>query len=244
MDDLDHVRAFRAGAAYPSDEVTAAARQALLRSLRDGRAGARSSGRRRLLLALTAGAAFVFASGLALAAAGILDGPPAPPEKQRALAELFPPLRIGRATTLASHDGRTLFGARTEAGGYCFSATSPLDPRSEGGHCVSQADERALDRRETVAFAMSGASAGGYAPGAREVRVTGPGVDVSIPVGANGWWVGEVRLPQPPLPPGVRSGTVVAAAVAEDGRVVGRDALLRIERRGPAGAEVYVIVFV
>ena len=243
MDDLDHARAFRAGVAYPSEEVAAAARQALLRSLRDGRA-ARSSRRARVALGVAVAAALVLASGLALAAGGILDGPAAPPENQRALTGLFPPLRIGPATTLASHDGRTLFGARTEAGGYCFSATSPIDPGAQGGHCVSEAEARALDAREAVAFAMSGGSAGGYAPGAREVRVTGPGVDVTIPVGANGWWVGEVRLPQPPLPPGVRSGTVVAAAVAEDGRVLGRDALLWVERRGEAGAHVYLIAFV
>jgi hypothetical protein len=248
MDELDQLREFRAGAAFPAEERVAAAREALLRTVSGGRARARRPP--RVVVALAAAAAVVLVSGLALAAADVLPGrdilgtTPAPPEKQRALTGLFPPLRIGPATTLAAHGGRTLFGARTARGGYCFSATSPIDPKAEGGHCVSDAEARALDARRTVAFAMSGGSVGGYAPGAHTVTVSGLGREVTLPVRPDGWWVGVFRLPEPPLPPGTRTAMVVATALGADGRVAGRDALLRVESRNLHGATVYTIAFV
>jgi hypothetical protein len=157
-----------------------------------------------------------------------LKGPPAPPENDVALRALFPPYKIGHATQLATYEGRRLFGARTARGGYCFSATSPTDPMGEGGHCVSEAQSRRLDAGGSVAFTMSGWSAGGYAPGASEVRVSGAGIDATIPVAENGWWVGVARLPlgtdrpRSPLPNGQDRGTVTATSVAADGQVLGR----------------------
>lgn len=214
--------------------------------LRRGRASARTGAtrpRRRLLLAAALTVLTTAAVGVALAATGVLQGPPAPPENDAALRHLMPPLGIGPATELASHNGRTLFGARTKAGGYCFSATSPTDPRGEGGHCLSDADAARLDNRHVVAFALSGSSAGGYAPGADSVHVTGAGIDAEFPVAANGWWIGEARLPTPPLAPGVESATVVATAGAKDGSVVGRDSLLFIERAEGLAGDVYRIAF-
>ena len=199
------------------------------------RADARSAKRRRprrAVLALALAAAVAAGVGAAVAATtDILQGPPAAPENEKALRELFPPLDIGPATELTSHGGRTLFGARTRAGGYCFSATSPIDPKGEGGHCVSDAEAAKLDRRGVVAVAMSGWSVGGYAPGAEYVRVTGAGLDVEIPVSENGWWIG-VAKPLTPLPEGIDRATVTATAYAEDGTVTGRDPLLRLESRG------------
>jgi hypothetical protein len=200
---------------------------------------ARPSRRRALAAALAATAAL--GMGVAIAATtDILQGTPAPPENDAALRQLFPPLSIGPATELTSHDGRTLFGARTKRGGYCFSATSPIDPKGEGGHCVSDAESRALDRRHVVSFAMSGSSVGGYAAGADHVRVTGAGIDVELPVSDRGWWVGTAPLEFPPLPASVDRATVVATAYTADGTVIGRDPLLRIRRVGKA----YSIAFV
>lgn len=168
-----------------------------------------------------------------------LDGPAAPRESQEALRDLFPPLAIGPARTLAEHDGRTLFGARTGSGGYCFSATSPVDPGAQGGHCVSDAETRRLNHRGVVAFAMSGRSVGGYASGAESVRITGAGLDVLVPVNARGWWIGVADLPSPPLGDGDDEETVVATALTADGRELGSDALLQI-MRSPSG-DAYTI---
>jgi hypothetical protein len=183
--------------------------------------------------------------GVAIAATtDILKGPAAPPDQDAALRQLFPPLGIGPATQLASHGERTLFGARTKRGGYCFSATSPVDPQGGGGHCVSDAEARALDRRDIVAFAMSGSSVGGYAAEAEYVRVTGAGMEVELPVSDGGWWVGEAVLREPPLPANVDEATVVATAYSADGTNLGRDPLLRIRRVGGPAGDVYSIAFV
>lgn len=183
--------------------------------------------------------------GVAIAArTDILQGTPAPPENDAALRQLFPPLAIGPATELTSHGTRTLFGARTKRGGYCFSATSPVDPKGEGGHCVLDTEARALDRRDVVAFAMSGSSVGGYAAGAEYVRINGAGLDVELPVSAGGWWVGEATLREPPLPANVEQATVVATAYGPDGMDLGRDPLLRIRRVGGPAGDVYSIAFV
>ena len=218
----------------------------VLRRVDAGRSSSRlrlRPGRVRLLAAALA-ALIVVGVGVALAAVDVLQGPPAPPENDKALRQLFPPLRIGPATELASHGGRTLFGARTERGGYCFSTTSPMDPEGEGGHCVSNAEADVLDRGGVVAIAMSGSSAGGYAAGADHVRITGAGIDVEVPVSGTGWWVGEARLKRPPLPARVEQATVVATAFTNDGTVAGRDPLLYVRRiHGPAG-DVYSISFV
>ena len=214
----------------------------LLRAGADARTRA-TGRRRRVLLAAALALLATAAVGVALAATGVLQGPPAPPENDAALRQLMPPLGIGPATELASHGGRTLFGARTKAGGYCFSATSPTDPRGEGGHCLSDADAARLDGRRVVAFALSGSSAGGYAPGAESVRINGAGIDAEAPVSANGWWIGEARLLTPPLAPGVASATVVATGRAKDGTIVGRDSLLFIDRVEGPGGDVYRIAF-
>lgn len=206
-------------------------------SLRPGR-------RRRTFFTVALAAVAVVGVGVGLATGtDVLEGPPAEPEHDRALRSLFPPLGIGPATKLVSHGGRTLFGARTKRGGYCFSATSPVDPAGEGGHCVSAAEARTLDRRGVVAVAMSGSSVAGYAPGAASVRVTGASVNVEIPVSPSGWWVGVARLPSPPLPADADEATVVATAYTADGAVTGRDPLLRIRRIGLSG-DIYSIAFV
>jgi hypothetical protein len=193
----------------------------------------RLSRRRRRISILAVALLLLVGGGVAFGASRLLEGdplngPPAPPENDAALRALFPPYRIGHATQLATYDGRTLFGARTATGGYCFSVTSPIDPKGEGGHCVSKAQSSRLDAGGSVAFTMSGWSAGGYAPGASEVRVSGAGIDATVPVAANGWWVGVVRLPlgtdrlRSSLPNGQDRGFVVATSVAADGRVLGQ----------------------
>jgi hypothetical protein len=202
----------------------------------------RSRWRRRLVrsrrtVVVAIALVLLIGGGVALAASALfggdpLAGPPAPPDNDAALRALFPPYRIGHATQLAEYEGRKLFGARTASGGYCFSATSPTDPKGEGGHCVSKAEALRLDASGTVAFTMSGWSAGGYAPGAREVRISGAGIDVTVPVAENGWWVGVARLPlggdrlRSPLPVGHDRGFVVATSVGPDGRVLGRARLM------------------
>lgn len=196
--------------------------------------------RRSTVIAAALAALAILGAGIALAAADILEGPPAEPERDAALRSLFPPLGIGPATNLVSRDGRTLYGARTKTGSYCFSATSPADPNGEGGHCVSDAEARRLDQRGVVAVAMSGSSVGGYAPGARYVRVTGATLDLEIPVSDRGWWVGVAELPSPPLPTAVDEATVVATAYTADGEVIGSDPLMRIRRVGDA----YPVAFV
>jgi hypothetical protein len=178
-----------------------------------------------------------------LAGDEILGGPPAPQENDAALQALFPPYRIGHATELAEFENRKLFGARTAKGGYCFSATSPIDPKGEGGHCVSDAEARTLDTGGTVAFAMSGGSVGGYAPGAVEVRVSGAGIDVTVPVTEKGWWLGVADLPAK-RPAHFRGPVdVVATSLSRDGRVLGRDPLMRISVLRPAAGWIVGIAF-
>lgn len=212
----------------------------------------RSRVRRRQRITLSAVVvSLVFVGGATVAAGTVgmgplgdaLTGPAAPPEKQEALRGLFPPLRIGPARTLAQHAGRTLFGARTARGGYCFSATSPVDPKAEGGHCVSDGEARRLNRGGMVAFAMSGSSVGGYAPGATTVRISGAGLDVMLPVNARGWWIGVAALREPPLPDGVAAATVVATAYTGDARSLGTDRLLEIRRLDGLGGGAYSIAF-
>jgi hypothetical protein len=188
------------------------------------------------------------ASASAFAAPGfagddILNGPSAPPENDAALQALFPPYRIGHATELVEFQGRKLFGARTAKGGYCFSATSPIDPKGEGGHCVSPSEARTLDAGGTVAFAMSGGSVGGYAPGGSQVRVSGAGIDLTVPVSEKGWWLGVADLPAKP-PSHFRGPVdVVATSLSPDGRVLGRDALMRISVLKPGAGWVLSIAF-
>lgn len=201
--------------------------------------------RRRALVAALALVCLLTGAG-ALAATGvigdgILRGRSAPPENDAALRALFPPYRIGRASELARYEGRKLFGARTATGGYCFSATSPIDPNGEGGHCVSDDEARSLDAGNTVAFAMSGGSVGGFAPGASSVHVAGAGIDVTVPVGENGWWLGVAELPvaqlmrKRALPNGQDTMQVVATSIGPDGEALAADALMlvRIYRNAP-----------
>jgi hypothetical protein len=232
MDEITRIRSFRADVSEPSAHVVAAARSALLAVIdsRPTRRRAVRSGRTLVaavaLACLLGGAGALAASGLL--GDGILSGPSAPPENDAALSALFPPYRIGHATELTEYEGRKLFGARTARGGYCFSATSPTDPKGEGGHCVSEAEARTLDAAGTVAFAMSGWSVGGYAPGASSVRVAGAGIDVTFPVGENGWWLGVAELPKNPLPNGQDRAQVVATGIGPDGRVLGEDPLMLV----------------
>lgn len=241
MDEITRMRSFRTDVSDPSADVVAAARSGLL-ALVDSRSTRRRwryGGRRALVVAialacLLGGAGALAASGLL--GDGILSGPSAPPENDAALRALFPPYRIGHATELAANEGRKLFGARTAVGGYCFSATSPIDPKGEGGHCVSKAEARTLDDGGTVAFAMSGSSVGGYAPRASKVRVTGAGIDITVPVGENGWWLGVAQLPPNPLPDGRDRAFVVATSIGPDGRVLGQDPLMLVTlARGGSG---------
>jgi len=191
--------------------------------------------------ALIVAVAFVLlvGGGVAFAASTLLGGDPltgspAPAENDAALRALFPPYHIGHATLLTEHGGRKLFGARTARGGYCFSATSPTDPKGDGGHCVSDEEARTLTAGGTVAFAMSGWSVGGYAPGATSVRINGAGVDETIPVNEKGWWMGVARLPveqmmrQHRLADGTQQAAVIATSVAADGREIGRDQLMLV----------------
>jgi hypothetical protein len=178
--------------------------------------------------------------GVALAASALfggdpLTGPPAPRDNDAALRALFPPYHIGHATQLAEYEGRKLFGARTARGGYCFSATSSIDPKGEGGHCVYKAEAQTLDAGGTVAFAMSGASVGGYAPRANTVRVSGAGIDLTFPVGENGWWLGVAPLPGMErmlrlhrLLNGKDRDSVVATSIGPGGEVLGQDPLMLV----------------
>jgi hypothetical protein len=231
MDEVARLRSFRATVADPPADVVAAAEALLLAQLEARAPANRLRFRRRRAFGVAVGvAACVMAAAGAFAAGlgDILDAPPAPRENQAALQNLFPPLQIGHAVTLAENNGRKLFGARTTRGGYCFSATSAIDPRGEGGYCVSRSEAEALDAGgEVVAFGMSGWSVGGYAPGASTVRVTGAGVDVTFPVQPNGWWVGAARVPVRP-PSDVIEGYVVASSVASDGKVLGTDPLMHV----------------
>jgi hypothetical protein len=185
-------------------------------------------------LAALVGSAAALAAGALLGAAPF-KGPPAPSVNDTALRALFPPERIGRATQLAENEGRTLFGARTARGGYCFSATSPTDPNGEGGHCVSEDEARTLTAGGSVAFAMSGWSVGGYAPGATGVRIAGVGLDETIAVNHDGWWIGVAQLPvgqmmrQHHLPDGTDRGTLVATSLAADGQEIGHDPVMVVK---------------
>jgi hypothetical protein len=90
---------------------------------------------------------------------------------------------------------------------------------------------------------MSGGSIGGYAPGASQVRVSGAGIDLTVPVSEKGWWLGVADLPAKP-PPHFRGPVdVVATSLSPDGRVVGRDALMRISVLTPGAGWVLSIAF-
>jgi hypothetical protein len=238
VDELTQLRLFRANAAAPTTEAVAAAKKHLfMRGDPPSRRGRLLRGRRAFVL--TTVLLLLIGLGAAIATAALLghapfDGPPAPVENDAALRALFPPYRIGHATQLVESNGRKLFGARTAKGGYCFSAPSPTDPKGEGGHCVSETEARTLDAGGTVAFAMSGWSVGGYAPGATTVRITGAGLDESINVAESGWWIGVARLPihrmmrLHHLPDGTDHATVVATGIAADGRETGHDQLMAV----------------
>jgi hypothetical protein len=203
-------------------------------------------GLRTLLIAVAL--VLVIGGGVAFATVTLLSddpltGPAAPPENDAALRNLFPPYQIGHAKQLAAYDGRKLFGARTGTGGYCFSATSPIDPKGEGGHCVTPSEARTLDTGATVAFAMSGGSVGGYAPGASHVRVSGAGIDVTVPVSATGWWLGVAQLPAKPPPHFRGPFDVVATSLSADGQVLGRDPLMRVSVLRPGRGWVLGIAF-
>ena len=221
MDEVRLLRSFRVGVADPPTADVESARASMF-APRPRRA------QRRLALAVAAAAGVVAVAGaVAASVGGILDGPRAPRENEAALQDLFPPLQIGRAVELARYEGRELFGARTAKGGYCFSATSPTDPKGAGGHCVTAAESRALDSGGFVAFGMSGWTVGGYAPGATNVRITGGGLDLTLPVQPNGWWVGVARV-EVSRGSAVPEGDVVATGTDSDGTVVGSDPLMRI----------------
>jgi hypothetical protein len=224
---MDELALFRAGVAAPPVDLIARERARLFSKRR---------ARRRVLVAAVAVACVLGGAG-ALAATGVLGdgllaGPAAPPENDAALRNLFPPFRIGHATQLAEHQGRTLFGARTAKGGYCFSATSPTDPKGEGGHCLSAAGNRRLAAGESVSFSMSGWSVGGYAPGAAEVRLTGAGIDETLPVGEKGWWLGVAEVPVEKLMDLREDTSVVATRLAPDGDVMSTGPAIHIHTAG------------
>jgi hypothetical protein len=229
MDELVALQSFRLDAAAPSRDLVASERRRLLAAGAPGR-GRR---RRRTLVAAIAAACVLCTAG-ALAAtgvigSGILAGPPAPAENDASLRGLFPPYDIGQATKLAEYDGRKLFGARTAKGGYCFSATSPTDPKGEGGHCVSEAAARRLDVGKEAAFVMSGWSVGGYSPGAKEVHLEGAGVDATVPVRDNGWWLGVAELPAEKLMEELRGDAyVTATSIGPNGDVLASRPVIRI----------------
>jgi hypothetical protein len=227
VDEIALLSSFRIDAAPPAPELVARERARLLGNRR---------ARRRLVLASIAVACVIGGAG-ALAATGVLNGdllagPSAPPENDTALRNLWPPsiFKIGHATQLAEYDGRKLFGARTAKGGYCFSATSPTDPKGEGGHCMSDAGNRQLDAGETVVVSkLSGGSVGGYAPGATEVQLTGAGKDETFPVGDNGWWLGIVELPARKFMEQQKRAEVFATMIGPDGEAVARLPLICME---------------
>jgi hypothetical protein len=215
---------------------------------RAGRGRRRRLVRSRRTVVVAIALALLTGAGVALAASALfgsdpLTGPPAPADNDAALRALFPPYRIGHATQLAEYEGRKLFGARTANGGYCFSATSPIDPKGEGGHCVSPSESRTLDAGGTVAFAMSGGSVGGYAPGASRVHISGAGIDVTVPVLESGWWLGIAGLPTKRRPPFHGAVDVVATSLSSNGRVLGRDPLMRVSVLRPADGWVFGIAF-
>jgi hypothetical protein len=239
VDEIGRVRSFRADVREPSTRVFATERKALLSAARSRRRRRSWPLRSRRVLVVAFALVCLLGTAGALAAVGvlgdgILSGTSAPPENDAALRALFPPYHIGRATQLAEYDGRKLFGARTAAGGYCFSATSPIDPKGEGGTCVSKAEAQKLDAGGTVAFTMSGGSVGGYAPGASTVHVSGAGIDLTVPVGENGWWLGIARLPVERimrlrrLPNGKDRESVIATSIGSDGEVLGQAELMLV----------------
>jgi hypothetical protein len=184
MDEIALLSSFQAHVADPGAATIQAARSALTEPLRRRHS-------RRLVLAAALGTCALAASG-ALAAVNILDGPAAPSVNDSGLQNLLPPLGIGHARTLATLAGRTLFGARTKAGGYCFSATSPTDPDAGGGYCLPDPEATRINAHELVGFPISGGTVAGYAPaGATHVRLRGLGLDTTVPVARNGWWVGN-----------------------------------------------------
>jgi hypothetical protein len=228
MAELADLQRFRATVSDPEAHLVARARADLKRSI-GGAAVAvpRWRGRRvRLLVAIVA--LVVTGTGLGIAESGVLDGPPAPPVQDAALQRLFPPFGIGHAATLASYGGRSLFGARTASGGYCLSATSPTDPDAGGGHCLSDGYAARLTAGEPISLVLSGWSAAGFAPGARLVRLHGLGVDATVPVASNGWWIGVAEVHPFALPGGATSGEVTATALAADGSTLATTTVFRV----------------
>jgi hypothetical protein len=223
MDEISVLAGLHAHVSGPDPVVTADARRRLFATLEESVAQGRR--RRRPIVLLAALAVAVFAAVGAVAAVDILNGPAAPAANDAALQHLFPPLGIGHASILAANGDRTLFGARTAAGGYCFSAKSPTDTRAEGGHCVSDAEVTRLDAGEMVGFAISGGTVGGYAPNAARVRIHGLGFDETVPVAGNGWWVGDAS---PVYALKTPSGTLIATTLDGDGHELASDPILRV----------------
>jgi hypothetical protein len=229
MPELADLTAFRANVADPDEAAIGTARSDLLRAIERRPSAHRRS--RRLALAVALVVLAIGGSGLALANHGVFDGPPAPPAQDAGQQRLFPMLRIGHATTLASYGGRSLFGSRTAAGGYCLSASSPVDPDAEGGRCLSDRYAALLAAGRPITIPISGGSVGGYAPGASSVGIAGLGVDETVPVAANGWWIGVVDLGNVfALSSSDRNGGEVSAtARAADGSVIAITLVFRLE---------------
>ena len=104
---------------------------------------------------------------------------------------------------------------------------------------MSSAEAQALDAGTTVAFAMSGWSVGGYAPGATSVRLSGAGIDLSFPVGEKGWWLGEAEMLRQTIPLlAADRALVVASGRTDNGSTVGSDPLMRIKLSHSADGRV------
>jgi leucyl aminopeptidase (aminopeptidase T) len=77
------------------------------------------------------------------------------------------------------------------------------------------------------------------------VRVAGAGIDVTVPVGENGWWLGIAELPEPErlpdLPEGQDRAYVVATSFGPDGQVLGQDPLMVITVRKNSGGGVTLL---
>jgi hypothetical protein len=229
MPELADLTAFRANVADPDEAAIGIARAGLLRAIERRPSPHRRA--RRVALAVALAVLAIGGSGLALADHGVFDGPPAPPAQDAGQQRLFPMLGIGHATTLARYGGRSLFGSRTAAGGYCLSASSPADPDAEGGRCLSDRYGALLAAGHPITIPISGGSVGGYAPGAGTVGLAGLGVDETVPVAANGWWIGAVDLGNVfALSSSERNGgEVTATARAADGSVIATTLVFRLE---------------
>jgi hypothetical protein len=229
MGELADLRRFRSTVADPDGVSIASARGALERSI--ARGTRRRAPTRRAALAVALVLLAVGGSGLAIADRGIFDGPPAPPAQDAGQQRLIPSLKIGHATTLASYGGRSLFGSRTAAGGYCLSASSPTDPDAEGGRCLSDRYGAVLAAGKPITIPISGGSVGGYAPGASTVSLTGLGDAETVPVAPNGWWIGVATLGDLfALPARERNGGEVTATLrAADGSILDTLVVFRLE---------------